>query len=79
MTKEEVEKYFDQNIKISCPGIVKGWKEVRIIDYDFSKQTPNGKGIVKYENVDRDASDVVCALSQIELYENPKKKSRRRK
>ncbi len=78
MTKEEVEKYFDQNIKISCPGIVKGWKEVRIIDYDFSKQTPNGKGIVIYKDVDRNKPKITCALSQIELYENPKKSKRRK-
>ena len=78
MTEEEVVENIGKAIKIQAPGMVCGFANVRIVDYDFNRNTPNGKGIVKYEQLDRDRPIVTCALSQIELYENPKKSKRRK-
>lgn len=69
MTEKEVEQNMKKIIAITAPGLACGYKHVQIIDYDFTKRTMWGKGIVIYRNLyDNGTKQVSACLTQVDIY-----------
>lgn len=69
MKPKEIEKYYDKVVKKKTPGLSKGFKYVRIVDYDLKERTSWGKGtvVLKENPYKKDDEYIKYAISQIEI------------
>ena len=79
MTQNEVKQSMKKVVAIVAEGMACGYKHVQIIDYDFSKKTMWGKGIVIYRNMDNMNHRVSACLTQVELYHGETQRRIKRK
>ncbi len=82
MTEQEVLDNMKSIIAIEAKGLLRGYQFIQIIEYDFSKRTIWGKGVVAYKCLDNPNKRINACLTQVELYDgeiirNNKRKTKR--
>lgn len=77
MTPDEAQDCLGKVIKIQAIGLGKGFKNVELFKFDSNERCPWGKGSVKYVDLEDPKQRIVsCCLTQINLYEEHKRKRR---